>query len=102
MLAVNKVTIYVGTQVDGCTFELEPRSRQLLNSTRADESPLPRSLFIGCDTRQDFIQILGKGEFRWTIAEVLTALKRDELDQVGQLEWLDPNRDFAPFDPAVA
>ncbi len=99
---MNKVTIYVGTQVDGCTFELEPASRRLVKSTRADESPLPRSLFIGCDTRQDFIRILGEPELRWTIAEVLSGLKREQLSQVGQLEWLDPSRDFAPFDPAVA
>ena len=100
--AVSKMTIYVGTQVDGCTFELEPRSRQLLNATRTDDSPLPRSVFIGCDTEQDFVQILGRDELRWTVAEILTGLGRKELSQIGYLEFLDPGKDFARFDAATA
>ena len=99
--AANKMTIYVGTQGAGCTFELEPRSRRLLNATRADDGPLPRSVFIGCDTRQDFVDILGKDELRWTIAGILTGLGPKELKQVGTLEFLDPRRELAHFDPAA-
>ena len=100
--AASKMTIYVGTQGAGCTFELEPRSRRLLSSARTDEGPLPRSVFIGCDTRQDFVHILGEDKLRWTIAEILTGLGRDELMQIGTLEFLDPARDLVHFDPAAA
>ena len=99
---MSKMNIYVGTQVDGCTFELEPRSRQLLKATRSDDGPLPRSVFIGCDTTQDFVQILGRDELRWTVAEILTGLGRKELSQIGRLEFLDPGKNFARFDPATA
>lgn len=99
--AMSKMTIYVGTQVDGCTFELEPRSRQLLNARRTDEGPLPRSVFIGCDTGQDFVQILSRDELRWTIAEILTGLEREDLRQIGQVEFRNPAKNFALFDPAV-
>ena len=99
--AVSKMTIYVGTQVDGCTFELEPRSRQRLNARRTDNSPLPRSVFIGCDTEQDFVQILGRDEFRRMIAEILTVLAREGLSQIGEVEFRDPTRNFALFDPAA-
>ena len=96
-----KMTIYVGTQATGCTFELEPRSRKLLGDRRADDAPLPRSVYISCDTRQDFVSILGKEELRWTIAEILTGLGREELEQSGTLEFLDPKRELAHFDPAA-
>ena len=101
MESAPKMTIYVGTQGAGCTFELEPRSRTLLGDRRADDGPLPRSVFISCDTRQDFVAILGKNEMLWTIAEILTGLGRDELEQRGALEFLDPKRELADFDPAA-
>lgn len=97
---LDKFVPYIGTQVDGCTFELEPRSRQRLNARRTDEGPLPRSVFIGCDTEQDFVQILGGDELRWTIAEILTGLEREGLSQTGQVEFRDPAKNFALFDPA--
>lgn len=95
----NKMTIYVGSQTDGCTFELEPHSRERLRSTQTEEGPLPRSVFIGCDTREDFVHVLGREELRWMVAEILTGLRREELDQVGHLEFLDPAQGFAKFDP---
>lgn len=98
---VDKMTIYVGTQLDGCTFELEPLSRQRLKGRRSSDDPLPRSVFIGCDTQQDFVNILGRGELRSMIAEILTGLKPTEVDQVGQIEFVDPGRNFAHFDPAT-
>ncbi|MCY3820099.1 MAG: hypothetical protein OXH52_12170 [Gammaproteobacteria bacterium] len=98
---MSEMTIYVGTQVDRCTFELEPRSRQRLNARRTDEGSLPRSVFIGCDTEQDCVQILGRDELRWTIAEILTGMEREELNQIGQVEFRDPTRNLALFDPAA-
>lgn len=101
MESATKMTIYVGTQSAGCTFELEPRSRRLLADRRADDAPLPRSVYISCDTRQDYVAILGKEDLRWTIAEILTGLGREELAQRGTLEFLDPKRELAHFDPAA-
>ena len=100
--SAQRMTIYVGTQTGGCTFELEPRSRQLVKKRRADDSPLPSSVFIGCDTQQDFVEILGKEELRATIAELLTGMQIHLLRQLGQVEFIDPRRNFAAFDPGAA
>ena len=96
-----KMTILVGIQGDGCTFRLEPYSRQLLDATRADETLPPTSLFLGYDTQQDFVHMLGQDGLRWTVAEVLTGLRRDEIAQIAQLEFVDPSRNFARIDPAA-
>ncbi|MDE0036673.1 MAG: hypothetical protein OXU77_03815 [Gammaproteobacteria bacterium] len=99
---MDKMTIYVGTQPGGCTFELAPRSRRLLNKRRADETPLPRTISIGCDTKQDFVAILGTDKLRQVIAEILTDMPIGELQQLGDVEFLDPSRNLATFDPSAS
>ena len=96
---MTKMTIHVGSQPGGCTFELEPRSRELLKVTRADDTPLPRSVFVGFDTKQDFVAVLGKEELRRTIAELLTGMEINSSRQIGDVEFLDPRRNLATFDP---
>ncbi len=98
-IAVNKMRIYVGSQPGGCTFELEPRSREFMKARRTDDTPLPRSIFIGFDTKQDFIAVLGKEELRRTVAELLTGMEMNSLSQIGGVEFLDPGRNLATFDP---
>lgn len=99
---MDKITIYVGTDPGGCTFALAPKSRELLKDRRSDASPLPRTVSIGCDTRQDFIAILGGNKLRATIAEVLTDMTIDQLRQYGDVEFLDTVRDLSVFDPTAA
>lgn len=99
---MDKIMIYVGTDPGGCTFTLAPQSRELLKARRANTVPLPRTVSIGCDTRQDFIAILGGTKLRATIAEVLTDMTIDQLRQYGDVEFLDTVRDLAVFDPTAA
>ncbi|MDE0692205.1 MAG: hypothetical protein OXI55_08190 [Gammaproteobacteria bacterium] len=98
---MNKMTILVGIQRDGYTFQLAPPSRQLLDGRRADDAPLPDSLFLRYETGHDFISVLGQRELRWTVAEALTGLQRDQIEQIGQVEYVDPKRNFAKINPAA-
>ena len=85
------ISILVGTQSDGCTFELEPHSREFVNRRGTPpDTPLPASLFIRYEVRQDFTAMLGKDEFLWTVAEVLTGLPRDGIEQfASKIQLLD-------------
>ena len=98
---MDTMTILVGIQGDGYTFQLAPRSRQLLDGTRTDETPLPDSLFLRYETRHDFRRVLGQHELRWTVAETLTGLRRDQLNQIANVEYADPKRNFAKVDAAA-
>lgn len=98
-VAVKKLKIYVGNQPGGCTFELEPRSRELMKARRTDDTPLPRNIFIGFDTKQDFVAVLGQEELRRVVAELLTGMEMNSLSQIGGVEFLDPGRSLATFDP---
>ncbi len=99
---MSTMTILVGIQADGYTFQLAPRSRQLLGETRADDTPLPASVFLRYETQHDVVRVLGKHELRWTVAETLTGLPRDQLAQIiNSLEYVDPKRDFAPIHAAA-
>lgn len=98
---MNKMTILVGVQGDGYTFQLAPRSRQLLDATRADETPLPASVFLRYEVQHNFVNVLGRPELRWTVAETLTGLRRDELEQIAEVEYVDPRRNFAKINPAA-
>ena len=98
---MNTVTILVGIQGDGYTFQLAPRSRQLLDRTRTDETLLPDSLFLRYETQHDFVRVLGQRELRRMVAETLTGLRPEELSQIGELEYVDPKRNFAKINAAA-
>lgn len=97
------ISILVGIQSDGCTFELEPRSRALVDRKGTPpDSTLPASLFIRYEVQQDFRAMLGKDELLWTVAEVLTGLARDGIRQIAsKVELLDPARDLAAINAAA-
>ena len=93
---MNTISILVGTQSDGCTFELEPYSRELVNDTGIPtDTPLPASLFIRYEAQQDFSAMLGRDELLWTVAEVLTGLRREGIGQIAsKVQLLDPAREL--------
>lgn len=97
------ISIHVGIQADGCTFELDPRSRELVDrkGTPAD-TPLPASLFMRYEVQQDFSAMLGRDELLWTVAEVLTGLPREGIRQIAsEVQLLDPARDLAAINTAA-
>ena len=98
---MNKMTIHVGVQGDGYTFQLAPRSRRLLDDTRADETPLPASVFLRYEVKHSFVHVLGQPELQWTVAETLTGLRREEIEQIAEVEYVDPRRNFAKISPAA-
>lgn len=91
------ISILVGTQSDGCTFELEPRSREIVNRRGTPPGThLPASLFIRYEVRQDFNGVLGRDELLWTVAEVLTGLPREGITQIAdKVQLLDGAHDLA-------
>ena len=97
------ISILVGIQSDGCTFELEPHSRQLVDCKGIPPgTPLPASLFIRYEVQQDFSAMLGSDELLWTVAEVLTGLPRDGIRQIAsEVQLLDPARKFSPVNTAA-
>ena len=97
------ISILVGIQSDGCTFELEPRSREIVDRKGTPpDTPLPASLFIRYEVQQDFGAILGRDELLWTVAEVLTGLPREGIRQIAsKVQLLDPTRDLAQIKSAA-
>lgn len=91
------ISILVGTQSDGCTFELEPHSRELVHRKGTpSDTPLPASLFIRCEVRQDFRNMLGDEELVWAVAEILTRLSREGISQLAsKVQLLDPAHDLS-------
>ncbi len=91
------ISILVGTQSDGCTFELEPHSREFVNDTGIPaDTPLPESLFIRYEMQQDFTAMLGRDDLLWTVAEVLTGLRREGIGQIAsKIELLDAAHELA-------
>ena len=91
------ISILVGTQSDGCTFELEPHSRELVDRRGTPpDTPLPASLFIRYEVRQDFADVLGRDELLWTVAEVLTGLPREGIEQIAsKVRLLDGAHELA-------
>ena len=87
------ISILVGIQSDGCTFELEPRSRELVDrGGTPPDTPLPASLFIRYEVQQDFSAMLDRHELHWTVAEVLTGLPREGIRQIAsKVQLLDPH-----------
>lgn len=91
------ISIVVGTQSDGCTFELDPHSREFVHRTGAPpDTPLPASLFIRYGVQQDFRSVLGRDELLWTVAEVLTGLRREGIGQIAsKIQLLDATHELA-------
>ena len=97
------ISILVGIQSDGCTFELEPHSRELVDRKGTPpDTPLPASLFIRYEFQQDFGAMLGRDELLWTVAEVLTGLPRDGIRQIAsEVQLLDPARELTAINTAA-
>lgn len=97
------ISIVVGIQSDGCTFELDPRSRDLVDRTGTPpDTPRPLSLFMRYETQKDFSVMLGTDELLWIVAELLTGLPREGIRQVAsKVQLLDAARDLAAINTAA-
>ena len=97
------ISIVVGIQSDGCTFELDPRSRDLVDRKGTPpDTPRPSSLFMRYEVRKDFSSMLGGDELLWTVAELLTGLPREGIRQVAsKIQLLDAARDLAAINTAA-
>ncbi len=86
-----KLTIYVGRDMDGFTFRLRPKSleriRAFLKHKGSDASPLPQ-VSIGYDVRTDFESI--NGSIFPHIQQLLTSLEDEEINQLGGIQLIDP------------
>ena len=45
--------------------------------------------------------MLGQRELRRMVAETLTGLRPEELSEIGELEYVDPKRNFAKINAAA-
>lgn len=97
------ISIVVGIQSDGCTFELDPRSRDLVDRTGTPpDTPRPLSLFMRYEVQKDFSVMLGTDELLWIVAELLTGLPREGIRQVAsEVQLLDAARDLAAINTAA-
>ena len=97
------ISIVVGIQSDGCTFELDPRSRDLVDRTGTPpDTPRPLSLFMRYEVQKDFSVMLGTDELLWIVAELLTGLPREGIRQVAsKVQLLDAARDLAAINTAA-
>ena len=90
-----EIKIYVNEQLDGYTYQLEPKSKALLESETSDTEPVA-SVFVSFDTR---------AQFEWThgslwrhVAEMLTGLTMDQLKALGKVVFVDPKTEQLLFE----
>lgn len=94
---MSEIKIYVAEQLNGYTCRLEPRSKAAIKD-QIPKEPVPvASVFIACDAKADF-------EFRfgsiWKhIAELLTSLPAEELQEIGRVVFVDPKTKKPLFEP---
>src|SRR5437867_1837316 len=85
-----RLTIYVGKEMDGFTFRLRPKSleviREYLKKKNSGTSPLPQ-VSIGYDVRSDFETI--DEPIYQHIQELLTGVDDAELDEIGGVTFVD-------------
>ncbi len=83
------IAVYVGQQRDGCTFELDPLSRDALLDAGA--KPQTRSLFVAKDTQGSFEDTWG--ELAVQILQMLAGKNVEHVDGFQDAVFLDPADD---------
>lgn len=79
--------INIGRQSDGCTYQLNPRSRAEIRARFPGAEPVP-SIFVGYDTQADFEKLHGR---MWKqLAVMLTGLAWEEIEEMGGVSLYDP------------
>ena len=86
---MTEIAVYVGQQRDGCTFELDPLSRDAL--LEAGAKPQTRSLFVAKDTRGSFEETWG--ELALQILQMLAGKNVGDVAGFQDAIFLDPADD---------
>ena len=100
---MSEITIYAAKQLEGYTCTLEPRSKAAIKDQLPKE-PVPAScVFISYD---DIYAIKTDFEFLhgpiWKhIAEILTGLPAEKLQELGKVVFVDPRTLQTLFEPSV-
>jgi hypothetical protein len=84
---VAKIVIEVGEQMDGATFRLSPKTRMFLSSRFKNLRP-PTSVFVSNETASNFERYYGP--LRGQLVLILTGLRESDLQEVGEVEFVDP------------
>ena len=96
---LEKLTIYVGRDMDGFTFRLRPKSLEeikgFLRKTDSDASPLPQ-VSIGYDVRTDFESI--NGSIFPHIQQLLTGLDESDIEKIGGVQFVDATSQQVLYD----
>lgn len=82
-----KIVIDVGQQMDGATFRLSPKTRVFLSSRFKNLRP-PTSVFVSNETASDFERYFGP--LREQLVMILTGLPESDLQELGEVEFVDP------------
>lgn len=93
------LTILVGRQSDGCTYQLDPQSRRRLaaHAPEAFRAPL---VFVGYETQADFERAHGP---LWSqIAQLLSGLSEMALRAMGGFTLYDPERETTVYEDKAA
>jgi len=84
---MSTIVINIGRQSDGCTYQLNPRSRVEIQTRFPGVRSVP-TIFMGYKTESDFEQIHGPV---WKqIAMLLTGLSWRQIEEMGGLSIYDP------------
>jgi len=81
------IKIAIGRQSDGCSYQLDPLSRQRIQSMFPGVRVAPR-VFVGYETRSEFEAIHGP---MWgQIARLLTGVSVEKLNEIGGFLIYEP------------
>jgi hypothetical protein len=84
---MSTLLINIGRQSDGCTYQLNPKSRAEIRKKFPGVKSAP-SIFVGYETQSDFESIHGP---MWKqIATMLTGLSWDQIEEMGGVSMYDP------------
>ena len=84
---MSTIVINIGRQSDGCTYQLNPRSRVEIQSQFPGVHPAP-TVFVGYESQSDFEQIHGP---MWKqVAMMLTGLSWEQIEEMGGASLYDP------------
>ena len=81
------ITIYVGEQLEGCTFQLAPRSKQALLDNQ--EAPLPaRSIYIAREAQGSFEEVYAP-----MMPQIVSLLTGHQSSSLGAITFVEPVED---------
>jgi hypothetical protein len=84
---MSTLLINIGRQSDGCTYQLNPKSRAEVRRRFPGVRSVP-SIFVGYETRSEFESIHGP---MWKqIAMMLSGLTWEQIEEMGGVSMYDP------------